>query len=144
LLASCIYSTNGDSVKAPDSEYNTIYLMHSHIVHGIAAILDVCRETQPPEDADSVTIKIPDPADFNEAVESQSDFLIAISQNVQNPIIGGKVVLTSWEPAPFRLTLNLGSSLAAGLVGGMASAATVGLKSTRRAKCLNTWSKVWT
>jgi hypothetical protein len=134
LLGSSIYTTSGDSVKVPDSEYNTIYLMHSHIVHGISSILDVCKETQAQEDADSVTIKIPDPADFNEAVESQSDFLIAISQNVQNPIIGGKIVLTAWEPAPFRLTLNLGSSLAVGLVGGMASAATVGLKKHQEGK----------
>jgi hypothetical protein len=134
LLGSSIYNTSDDSVKVPDSEYNTIYLMHSHIVHGISAIMDVCKETQQPEDADSVTIKIPDPADFNEAVESQSDFLIAISQNVQNLIIGGKVVLTSWEPGPFRLTLNLGSSLAVGLVGGMASAATVGLKKHQEGK----------
>jgi hypothetical protein len=127
LLTSSLYATSADSTKMPDSEYNTIYLMHSSIVNGITALLDLSKQLQTPEDADSVTIKLPDPADFNEAVEFQSDFLIAISQNVSNPKIGGKVVLTSWEQGPFRLTLHLGSSLAVGLVGGIASAATVGI-----------------
>jgi hypothetical protein len=128
LLGSPIYTTSGDSITVTDSEYNKIYLMHSNVVNGISALLDVSKELQPPEDADSITIKIPNPADFNEAVEFQSDFLIAISQNVLNPEIGGKVVLTSWEADPFRLTLSLGSSRAVGLVGGMASAATVAIK----------------
>jgi hypothetical protein len=106
-------------------------MIHGNIVNGISAILDVFKDLLPPEDAHSVTIKIPEPADFNEAVEFQSDFLMAISQNVMNPKIGGKVVLTAWEPGGFWLTLNLGSSVAVELLGGMASAATAGLKKHR-------------
>jgi len=134
LLGSSIYATGGDSIKVHESEYNKIHLMHGNVVNGISELLDVFKEPQTPEDADSVTIRIPDPADFNEAVEFQSDFLIAISQNVQNPKIGGKVILTGWEPGPFRLTLNLGSSLAVALVGGMTSAATVALKKHQEGK----------
>jgi hypothetical protein len=128
LLGSSIYTTNGNSIKVPDSEYNKIQLMHGNLVNGISALLDAFQEIQPQEDAESVTIKIPDPSNFNEAVEFQSDFLIAISQNVESAKIGGKVILTAWEPSPFRLTLNLGSSLAVGLVGGMARAAAAALK----------------
>jgi hypothetical protein len=128
LLASSIYTTSGDTINVPDAEYNEIFLAHANIINGISALLDAFKELLPPENADSVTIKIPDPSDFNEAVEFQSDFLIAISQNVANPKIGGKVVLTAWEQAPFRLTLNLGSSLAVGLVGGMARVAAVAIK----------------
>jgi hypothetical protein len=134
LLGSSIYTTSADSIKVQDSEYNSIYLMHSNVVNGIAAFLDFFRDLLPPEDDASVSIKIPDPADFNEAVEFQSDILIAISQNVVNPKIGGKVILKAWEPGSFRLTLNLGSSLAVGLVGGMASAATKALKKHQEGK----------
>jgi hypothetical protein len=134
LLGSSIYATGGDSIKVHESEYNKIHLMHGHVVNGISELLDLFKERQTPEDADSVTIRIPDPADFNAAVEFQSDFLIAISQNVQHPKIGGKVILTAWEPGPFRLTLNLGSSLAVALVGGMASAATAALSKHQEGK----------
>jgi hypothetical protein len=134
LLASSIYTASEDSIKVQDSEYNSIYLMHSNVVNGITAFLDFFKDLLPPEDDDSVTIKIPDPSDFNEAVEFQSDFLIAISQNVVNPTIGGQVILKAWEPGSFRLTLNLGSNLAVGLVGGMASAAAKAIKKHQEGK----------
>lgn len=141
LLASSIYSTSSDSIKVQDAEYNAIYLMHSNLVSGISAFLDFFKEVLPPEDEDSVTIKIPDPADFNEAVEFQSDILIAISQNVANPKIGGKVILKAWEPGSFRLTLDLGSSQAVGLVGGMASAAAKALKKHQEGKTFESMVK---
>jgi hypothetical protein len=134
LLGSSIYTTSGDTIKLQDPEYNDIYVMHSNIVNGISALLDVFKDLLPPENADSVSIRIPDPADFNEAVEFQSDFLIAISQNVLNPQIGGKITLTGWGPGSFRFTLNLGSSQAVGLVGGMARAATKALQKHQEGK----------
>jgi hypothetical protein len=141
LLGSSIYTTSGDSIKVQDSEYNAIYLMHSNVVNGITAFLDFFKDLLPPEDDDSVTIKIPDPVDFNEAVEFQSDVLIAISQNVVNPKIGGKVILKAWEPGSFRLTLDLGSNLAVGLVGGMASAAAKALKKHQEGKTFESMVK---
>jgi hypothetical protein len=141
LLGSSIYTTSRDSIKVQESEYNNLYYMHSNVVHGISALLDVFKDLLPPEDDDSVTIKIPDPSNFQEAVEFQSDFLVAISQNVLNPKIGGKVILKAWEPGSFRLTLNLGSSLAVGLVGGMASVAAKALKKHQEGKMFETLVK---
>lgn len=79
-------------------------------------------------------IKLPEPKDFKEAIDFQSKFFTAISQNIVNDEIKGAVVLKEWEPGSFWLTLFLGSLAAVKLVAGMAWAAAVVLKKYREAE----------
>jgi hypothetical protein len=111
------------------------------LISGLSILLATLDQLVPADDANSVIIKLPDPIDFKQAIDFQNQFFTAISQNIVNPEISGKVVLKEWEPGSFWLTLFLGTSAAVNLVAQIAWSAAVVLKKFQEYKILEEQTK---
>ncbi len=125
LMNSIIMNSTSDELVVDDALKNMAVHNCWSIDFGISAIREMLANIIPTDNETSIIIKLPQPKDFQEAIEYQQEFFKAISQNITNDVIGGKVILKEWEPGSFWLTLSLGSILAVRLIGQMTWSAAV-------------------
>jgi hypothetical protein len=92
------------------------------VINGLTILREVLDQLLPPQAPETISIKLPEPKNLDDAVKSLTQTNQAISQNVLDPKIGGRVELTSWQPGSFWIELYLGSFAAVSLVAKMARA----------------------
>jgi hypothetical protein len=136
LFNSELYQTSLDSIETDGPARGALFDWATIIHNGLGSLFLLLSKILPQIDDNSINIKLPDPDDFETAISFQKDIFTAISQNVLNDEIKGKVILTEWEPGSFWLNLYLGSVAAVTLVGGMAWSAAVVFKKYQEGKIL--------
>jgi hypothetical protein len=138
---SIIVKTDQDNLLIKAEQAIALHNNSQTLISGLSILLTALDQLVPADDANSVIIKLPDPIDFKQAIDFQNQFFTAISQNIVNSEIGGKVVLKEWEPGSFWLTLFLGTSAAVNLVAQLAWSAAVVLKKFQEYKILEEQTK---
>jgi len=141
LNSSIVGNTDKDSIFIEAGQADAIENNAGSLINGLIILQATLNQLVPEDDPNSVIIKLPDPIDFKQAIDFQNQFFTAISQNIVNSEIGGKVVLKEWEPGSFWLTLFLGTSAAVNLIAQIAWSAAVVLKKFQEFKILEEQTK---
>ncbi len=123
ILNSKVFATDRDEfvLTEADELRAAVYRLQLLIV-GLREALKYHAAAPSPE---SIVIKLPDPADFADALQTAEQFRLAIDQVIANKIIGGQIKLLGWETGSFWLYLALGTPAAVTLIGSVAWAAAV-------------------
>jgi hypothetical protein len=136
LNKSEIYLTSNDSLIVEQRAYHHILSLSRYLINSAEPLLRVFENFLPPSDESSVSIKLPDPSDFEALVKSMSILHKVTSQVVINDIIKGHVKISNWEFGSFWIELILGSQAAVALIASISWSAAVITKKYKESEIL--------
>jgi hypothetical protein len=127
---------NPNSLLHEENDNYQLSTTAEYVRTGAIGLLNVINQLIGKEDETTIAIKLPATSDIEEIIEYLSEINTAISQNVINTEIGGKVELKDWQPGSLWLAIGLGSFAAVKLVMGIVWAAAVIRKKRQEARII--------
>jgi len=121
---SLIFSTSGDHIFSADSGY-AVKLASDELINAAKLLREVLESILPPENEQSIAIKLPPESDLASLINDLSKINTGISQNIINKEIAGVVEVRSWHPGSLWIEIYVGSQAAMTLIAGIAWAAAV-------------------
>ncbi len=125
LEQSEIYQTSHDNIQISRSTAIELYNLAKYITDSASSLLLVFKKLLPASNQDSISVKLPEPANFEELVKTMSILQKSISQVVVHKDIEGSVNINNWEFGSFWLELLLGTQAAVAVVSTIAWSAAV-------------------
>lgn len=136
LKESEIYQTASDSLKLNDTSAYSIYSVAKYILNSSSSLLLVFQKLLPNSNQESVSVKLPEPSDFEALVKTMSILQKSISQVILHKDIEGSIKINNWEFGSFWLDLFLGTQAAVAVVSSIAWSAAVVSKKFNENKIL--------
>lgn len=131
-----LYGTSQDSLLVPYEKEQQLFAKADYLVKASASLVRVSKKLIPPSLEESISIKLPEPSDFESLIKSMSMLQTAVSQVVINDEIEGSVKITHWEYGTFWVELFLGTQAAVALIASIGWSAAVVAKKINENKIL--------
>ncbi|WP_062060532.1 hypothetical protein [Cellvibrio sp. OA-2007] len=125
LHRSQIYQTGHDTLKLESSEGRNIYQTSNYLVNSASSLSIVFEKLLPPTCEESISVKLPDPGNFDDLIKNMSILQTSLSQVVVHKDIDGYVNINNWEHGSYWIELILGTQAAVAVVSSIAWAAAV-------------------
>lgn len=131
IKSSSIYRTTQDSLILNQEDALNLYNLSKHIAFSRSSLLLVFSNLLPPSEDNSISIKLPEPSDYESLIKTMSVFQKSMTPLVIHEDIGGCMKIKNWETGSFWIELVLGTPLAIAVISSLAwSAAVVSKKMT--------------
>lgn len=125
LKTSELYKTTQNNLSVNNKNAWTIYQTSQYLVSSTKSLQRVFKKLLPSSNKESISIKLPEPTDFDSLIQAMSTFQKSISQVIINEKINGSLKVNHWEFGSYWLELFLGTQAAVTLVSSIAWAAAV-------------------
>ena len=125
LLESDLYSTTKDNLFTEDSRALNIYNTAKYLVDSTSSLNIVFKKLLPQSNEQSISIKLPEPSDFEALNKTMVTVQKSISQIISNDKIKGTTNINHWEFGSFWIELILGTEAAVALIASSVWAAAV-------------------
>jgi hypothetical protein len=136
LKESALFHSTGDSLVHESGENYHLLNTAEYVRTGAIALLNVINQLISKEDETTIAIKLPTTSDIEEIIKYLGEINTAISQNIINGEINGKVELKDWQPGSLWLYIGLGSIAAVKIVMGIVWASAVIRKKQQEARII--------
>jgi hypothetical protein len=136
LMNSPLAQSVTDVVNFDPPQLVGIFSVAEAIRLGAKALREAISAIVPDGDEQTIVIKLPPAQDLDDVITFLSSLQKALSSNVINDEIKGRVEVKSWQPGSLWLDIGLGSVAAVVLVGSMAWAAAVIYKKWNEARII--------
>lgn len=120
-----LYQTSHDYIKTDRSSALELYRIAKYLTDSSSSLLLVFKKLLPSSSQESISVKLPEPSNFEDLVKTMSIFQQSISQAIVHKEIEGSVNINNWEHGSFWLELILGTQAAVALVSTIAWSAAV-------------------
>jgi len=125
LRISSLYKTTSDTLEIKKTVANQIYSISKYLIDSATALKLVFNKLLPKSNEQSISIKLPEPSDFEALNKTMAILHKTISQIIVNDTIKGNTKINNWEHGSFWIELILGTQAAVGLVASVAWSAAV-------------------
>ncbi len=125
LKNSSIYKTTHNKLELTKKEAHQILSTSNYLINSTQSLIKVFKKLLPDSNEQSISIKLPEPADFEALNKTMSIFQKTISQVVVNDEINGVTKVNNWEFGSFWIEIILGAQAAVALISSIAWSAAV-------------------
>ncbi|WP_320033896.1 hypothetical protein [Halarcobacter sp.] len=125
IKQSKLYQTTHRQLTLPKKEALDIYNKAKYLIDSAQSLQLVFKKLLPKSNEQSISIKLPEPLDFDSLIKTMATFQKSISQVIINEDINGTLKINHWEFGSFWLELFLGTQAAVALISSIAWSAAV-------------------
>jgi hypothetical protein len=125
LKKSSLYKTTSDTLEMEKKVAHDILKTSKYLIDSASSLKLVFNKLLPESNEQSISIKLPEPADFEALNKTMTILHKSISQIIVNDTIKGSTKINNWEHGSFWIELILGTQAAVGLVASVAWSAAV-------------------
>jgi hypothetical protein len=136
LRSSEIYQTTRDELQLKTSIAQKIYFESKYITDSSSSLVRVFKKLLPTSNLESISVKMPEPANFEALVKTMSVLQKSITQIIVHKDIEGHLKINNWEHGSFWVDLFLGTQAAVAVVSSIAWSAAVVSKKFNENKIL--------
>ena len=136
LYNSSLFSTTLDSINLEKAIASELFNKSNYLINSTSSLTVVFNKLLPKSSENSISIKLPEPSDFEELNKLMSTIQKAISQVIVNDTIKGSTKINNWEYGSFWIELILDSQAAVTLIASIAWSAAVISKKINENKIL--------
>ncbi len=136
LKKSELYQTSQDSIQTNSTSAYALYSTAKYLTDSSSSLVLVFKELLPTSSQESISVKLPEPSNFEDLVKTMSVLQKSISQVIVHKEIQGSIKINNWEFGSFWLDLFLGTQAAVAVVSTIAWSAAVVSKKFNENKIL--------
>lgn len=141
-LEKTLFFTMKKNTPLPPQDAQNIINIINSIIANAKNIHNLIKDLLPPQNDDTISIKMPPISDFSDLVLTMKTLEKAITQVIVHKDIGGYAKVDTWEPGSLWLSIIVGTPIAVRLIGSVVWSATVVYKKLQETKIFEEHAKL--
>ena len=125
LRQSELYQTSQDNLELTRTTAYDLYRLSKYIIDSSSSLSLVFKKLLPTSSQESISVKLPEPSNFEDLIKTMSLLQKSISQVIVHKEINGSVNINNWEFGSFWLELMLDTQAAVAVVSSITWSAAV-------------------